>query len=242
LRLHNAAAVHPSEPISPELVLVCPELREHALANEREFPAPQPYRPRPARARPPNRPERTPPRRRAGRRLVFAAAAVFVIAALAVAPGFTGGERPTLEPSPPQRVAGTHRQASVPVTRHRHPGRNRSKPHTTTAGTGHPAPPVKSGSRDHSKVPRATALELAVEAERNVLQSPRFFFDQGGAAAALIDPATKLFRANTRVTCSVTQRRRNGSWDRLCSVHRGPVSIRVRYVPTGRSSFRLATP
>jgi hypothetical protein len=89
-------------------------------------------------------------------------------------------------------------------------------------------------------MPRRTALKLAREAERNVLQSPRFFLDHGGAAAALIDPATKLFRPNTTVTCSVTQRRRNGSWERICRVRRGRVSIRVRYVPTGRSSFRLA--
>jgi hypothetical protein len=32
-----AASVDPSEPISPELVLVCPELRQLALANAREF-------------------------------------------------------------------------------------------------------------------------------------------------------------------------------------------------------------
>lgn len=89
-------------------------------------------------------------------------------------------------------------------------------------------------------MPRRTALKLAVEAERNVLQSPGFFHDQGGAAAALIDPGTKLFRANTTVTCSVTQHRRNGSWERVCSVRQGRVSIRVRYVPTGRRSFRLA--
>ena len=229
-----------SEPISPELVLVCPELRELALANEREFPAPQPFRPRPPRARAPGRPERTPPRRRAGRRLVFAAAAVFVVAALAVAPGFTGGERPTLEPSrPSQRAAEPNRQARVPVTQR--PRRTGSTPRARTAGASHPAPPAKRRSRARSNVFRRTALKLAIEAERNVLQSPRFFLDHGGAAAkALIDPATKLFRPNTTVTCSVTQRRRNGSWERMCRVRRGRVSIRVRYVPTGRSSFRLA--
>jgi hypothetical protein len=208
----------PSEPISPELVLVCPELRELALANAREFPAPQPFRP-PPRARAPDRPERTATRRKAARRLVFAAAAVSVVAALAVAPGFTGGERPTLEPSRPQRAAPPNREASVPVTQPA--GRSRSKPRT---------------------LPRRAALELAREAERNVLRSPRFFLARGGAAAALVDPATKLFRANTTIGCTVTQRRRNGSWERMCRVRRGGVSIRVRYVPTGRSSFRLAVP
>jgi hypothetical protein len=89
-------------------------------------------------------------------------------------------------------------------------------------------------------MPRRTALEL--EAERNVLRSPRFFLEQGGAAAALVDPATKLFRPNITITCAVTQHRRNGSWERLCRVRRGRVSIRVRYVPTGQSSFRLAAP
>ena len=90
-------------------------------------------------------------------------------------------------------------------------------------------------------MPRRTALKLSREAERNVLRAPRFFLEHGGMAAALVDPATKLFRANTTIRCSVTQRRRNGSWERLCRVRRGGVSIRVRYVPTGRSSFRLAT-
>jgi hypothetical protein len=210
-----AAALDPSEPISPELVLVCPELRELALANEREFPAPQPFRPQSARARAPERPQRTPTRRKAAPRLIFAAAAVFVVAVLAVAPGFTGGERPTLEPSQPQRASAPNRAAPAPVTQR---------------------------SRRRSVVPRRTALRLARETERNVLRSPRFFLERGGAAAFLVDPATKLFRPNTTISCSVTQRRRNGSWERLCSVRRGRVSIRVRYVPTGRSSFRLAAP
>jgi hypothetical protein len=90
-------------------------------------------------------------------------------------------------------------------------------------------------------VSRRTAVGLALAAERNVLRSPGFFLDHGGAAAALIDPATKVFRANTTVTCSVTERRRHGSWERICRVRRGRVSIHVRYVPRGRSSFRLAT-
>jgi hypothetical protein len=225
----------PSEPISPELVLVCPELRELALANERRFPAPQPFRPRPARVRAPVRPERGPTRRRAARRLVFAAAVVGVVAALAVAPGFTGGERPTLEPSRPQHAAAPNRAATAPVTRR--PGRDRSKARTETA-----APPAKQRSPHRSVVPRRTAIKLALEAERNVLQSPRFFLEHGGATAAFVDPATKLFRVNTTITCAVTQRRRNGSLERLCSVRRGRVSIRVRYVPTGRNSFRLAAP
>jgi hypothetical protein len=146
---------------------------------------------------------------------------VAVLAALAVAPGFTGGERPTLEPSPPQRAAA--------------PNRSKPKPRTATAAT-----PAKQSSRHRSLVPRRTALRLAREAERNVLRSPRFFLERGGAAATLVDPATKLFRANTTITCAVTQRRHDGSWERICNVRRGRVSIRVRYVPTGRSSFRLA--
>jgi hypothetical protein len=40
----------------------------------------------------------------------------------------------------------------------------------------------------------------------------------------------------------VTQRRRHGSWERMCRVRRGRVSIRVWYVRTGRSTFRLAAP
>ena len=231
-----ATAVDPSEPISPELVLVCPELREFALANAREFPAPQPYRPPPRRARTPDRPERSPTRRKAGRKLVFAAAVV--VTAIAVAPAFTGGDRPQLEPSRPQRAAGPNRAASVPVTQR--PGRNRSKPRAANVN-GAPPPPAKQRSRERSTVPRRTALKLSREAERNVLRAPRFFLEHGGMAAALVDPATKLFRANTTIRCSVTQRRRNGSWERLCRVRRGGVSIRVRYVPTGRSSFRLAT-
>lgn len=101
---------------------------------------------------------------------------------------------------------------------------------------------AKQTKRDRAKAPRRTAFKLELETEQNVLRSPHFFLDHGGAAAAaLIDPATKLFRANTTVTCSVTQQRRNGSWERLCRVRRGRVSIRVRYVPTGRGSFRLTT-
>jgi hypothetical protein len=161
-------------------------------------------------------------RRRAAGRLVFAAAVVFVVAALAVAPGFTGGERPTLEPSRPRRAAAPDREATIPETQR--PGRNRPQPR----------------SRQRSLVPHRTAL--ALEAERNVLRSPRFFLDQGGAVATLVDPATRIFRANTTINCSVTQRRRNGSWERICTVRRGRVSIRVRYVPTGPSSFRLAVP
>jgi hypothetical protein len=237
-----AAAVDPSEPISPELVLVCPELRELALANAREFPAPQPFRPPPVRARAPDRPERTPTRRKAGRKLVFAAAVV--VTAIAVAPAFTGGDRPQLEPGRPQRAAGPQRQPNVPVRQR--PGRSRSKPSAATAGgkssgSTAPAAPAKQRSRDRSRVPRRAALELSREAERNVLRSPRFFLERGGAAAALVDPATKLFRANTTIRCTVIPRRRNGSWERMCRVRRGGVSIRVRYVPTGRSSFRLAT-
>jgi hypothetical protein len=221
-----AAAVDPSEPISPELVLVCPELRELALANAREFPAPQPYRPPPARAR-------APTRRKSGRKLVLAAAVV--VTALAVAPAFTGGDRPQLAPSRPQRAAGPHRVAGVSVTQH--PGRSRSKPRAATA-----APRSKQPSRGRPTVPRRIALELSREAERNVLRSPRFFLEHGGEAAALVDPATKLFRANTTIRCTVTQRRRNGSWERMCRVRDGVVSIRVRYIPTGRSTFRLAVP
>jgi hypothetical protein len=159
--------------------------------------------------------------------------AVSVVAALAVAPGFTGGERPTLEPSPPQRAAAPHREAIPPVAQR--PGRNRSKPRTETVAT-----PGKHPNPHRSVVPGRPALER--EAEQNVLQSPRLFLEQGGAAAALVDPATKLFRANTTITCAMTQRRRNGSWERMCRVRRGRVSVRIRYVPTGRSSFQLAAP
>jgi hypothetical protein len=165
------------EPISPELVLVSPELRELALASAPPFPAPRPKRPS--------------RRRRAVRRLVFAAAVVFVLAALAVAPGFTGGERPQLEPSRPRP---------------------------------------------------AVALERGLEAERDVLRSPRFFLQLGRAGTAFVDPATKLFRAGTTITCALTERRHNGSWERVCRASRGRASIRIRYVQTGRSSFRLATP
>jgi hypothetical protein len=228
-----AAAVDPSEPISPELVLVCPELRELALANARAFPAPQPYRPPPRRARAPDRPERRPRRRKSGRKLVFAAAVV--VTALAVAPAFTGGDRPQPAPSRPQRADGPHRVAGVSVTQH--PGRSRSKPRVATT-----AAKSKQPRRARSTVPRRIALELSREAERNVLRSPRFFLEYGGAAAALVDPATRLFRADTTIRCSLTRRRRSGSWERMCRVRSGDVSIRVRYVPTGRSSFRLAIP
>jgi hypothetical protein len=160
---------------------------------------------------------------------------VSVIAALAVAPGFTGGERPTLEPSRPQPAAAPNRAATVQAPQR--PGRTRSKPRTERAAT-----PAKQRSPHRSVVPRRTAIKLALEAERNVLQSPRFFLEHGRATAAFVDPATKLFRVNTSIACAVTQRRRNGSWERICAVRRGRVSIRVRYIPTGRSSFRLATP
>jgi hypothetical protein len=85
-------------------------------------------------------------------------------------------------------------------------------------------------------VPRKAALGL--EAERNVLRSPRFFLELGRAGAAFVDPATKLFRADTTITCAVN----NGSRERVCEVRRGRSSLRVRYVRTGQSSFRLAAP
>jgi hypothetical protein len=231
-----AAAKDLSEPISPELVLVCPELREFALANAREFPAPQPFRPPPIGARAPDRPERTPKRRKSGRKPVFAAAVV--VTAIAVGPAFTAGDRPQLERSRPQRAAGPDRVAGVSVTQR--PERNLSKPRTANVKDA-PARRAKRRSRDRPRVSRRVVLELERKAERNVLRSPRFFLARGGAAAALVDRATKLFRANTTSRCTVTKRRRNGSWEGMCRVRRGSVSIRVRYVATGRSSFRLAS-
>jgi hypothetical protein len=223
-----------SEPISPELVLVCPELRELAFERAREFPAPRPFAAPPTRVRAPDRAPRTSTRGRTAWRLVFAAAAVGLLAALAVAPGFTGGERPTLEPSPPRRAAAPNREATPPVTQRA--GRKRPKPRTQTTAT-----PAKQPGRHRSPLSSRIALELARKAERDVLRSPRFFLAQDGAAATLVDPATKLFRPNTTISCSVS-RRRNGFWERICRVSRGRVLVRVRYIPTGRSSYRLAVP
>jgi hypothetical protein len=236
-------ALDPSEPISPELVLVCPELRDLALARAREFPAPQPFRPPRARASVPDSPERAPIRRRAGGTLLIAAAAVFVLAALAVASGFTGGEGPQLAPNRPQRAAGPNREPRLPVPQR--PARNHPKPRAPTTGirsngSADAPPPAKQRGRARVVMPRQTALKLALEAERNVLRSPQFFLELGGEGASFVDPATKFFRPNTTISCSVTRRRRNDSWERVCTLRRGRVSLRVRYIPAGRSSFRLA--
>jgi hypothetical protein len=236
----------PAEPVSPELVLVSPELREAALARLREFPsaARTPVEERLWRYQE-LRPSSARPARR-GRRVAVVATAIAgaVVAAAALGQAIAGdgprqserspsapregGTAPTPAPVPPPVRAPTRRagdraktpgETKRPSAKPRHEGRERGR-----AG-------VAAGS---------SPLHSRVQAERNVLQSPRFFLTSGRRAAVVVDAATGIFRTNTRVSCAASPPAAAQAHVFVCSVRHGKTRLRVRYTATGKKSFRLA--
>jgi hypothetical protein len=166
-------------------------------------------------------------RRRRRVKLAVAAAALIIATIIAAAPA--------LRSQGLTFVKSERRQSTAAPTDHR---RTQARASATRKGsarsssspTSQPSPPAKAGSS-----PSTSRLEL--EAERNVLKSPEFFLERGGSGAALVDPATKLFHVNTTIKCAATA---PGVRVLVCRVHRGRISVRLRYIVTGRKSFRLA--
>jgi hypothetical protein len=279
------ADIDPSEPISPELVLVSPELRELALACARTFPTAQsvrtqptpPLGPEPLRVAPaaplahslptlpaPAEPE---PREvaptswtaqqlptmpaplreplpgdevvaRSNRRIkiALAAAALIIVTIIAAGPGLTR-QRPTLVQSERrQSTAGltTHPQRERRTKARASATRKRSA-RSSPSPTSRASPPAGRVSTAPRPGPGTSRLER--QAERNVLKSPGFFLEHAGSGAALVDPATKLFHVNTTIKCSATA---PGQRVLVCRARRGRISVRLRYIVTGRKSFRLA--
>jgi hypothetical protein len=252
--------IDPSEPISPELVLVSPELREFALASARTFPTAQSVRtqstlppgPEPLDVAPaaplahslrtlpaPPEPERRDvvvARRNRRAKLAVAAAALIIVTIIAAAPG--------LRSQVPTFVQSGRRQSTAGLTDHRQRERRtkarisatrKRSARSSPSPTSRPSPPAKRGSPAPRSRPGTFRLER--KAERNVLKSPGFFLEHGGSGAALVDPATKLFHVNTTIKCSATA---PGKRVLVCRVRRGRISVRLRYIVTGRKSFRLA--
>jgi hypothetical protein len=222
-----ASAIDPGETISPELVLVSPDLREFALANAPTFPTAKPFRTPAAQAREPDRPEQPPMRSGSGRKFVVGATAIVVVAVIAVASILKGGGQGQRESHPLRQEAarptGARPEAGVAE-------RTQARSHGNIA----PSSSTKRRGRD-----AAAAGRLKIEAERNVLRSPRFFLENGGAGS-IVDQATGVFRANTTARCSRAVQRHKGASTLLCRIRRGRVVIRFRYIALGRKSFRLA--
>jgi hypothetical protein len=260
------ADIDPSEPISPELVLVSPELREFALARARTFPTAQSVRtqptpppgpePRevhtaptadrlrtlPAPLREPKRGDVVVARRNRRIKLAVAAAALIMVTILASAPGLTSQGPTFVQSEPRQSTAGLtnhgHRERTAKArasTTQKRSARSSGAARSSASPTTRPSPSGKLGSP--AAPPRPGASRLEPEAERNVLKSPGFFLEHGGIGAALVDPATKLFRVNTTIKCSATA---PGHGLLVCRVRRGRISVRLRYIATGGKSFRLA--
>jgi hypothetical protein len=245
--------------MSPELVLVSPELRDFAVARARTFPtaqsirtrptpppAPEPLavataapmahslRTQPAPMREPDRSDVVVSRRNRRVKLAVAAAALMVATIIAAAPELRS-QGPTFVKS--ERRQGTagrtdHRQRERRTKARASATRKRSA-RSSALPASRPSPPAKGGSTTPS---RGTS-RLKLEAERNVLKSPGFFLEHGGSGAALVDPATKLFHVNTTIKCDAAT---PGLRVLVCRVRRGRISVRLRYIVTGRKSFRLA--
>jgi hypothetical protein len=166
--------VDPAEPITPELVLVSPELRERAIASARQFPkAVQDT----AGVRPEEPHARLAKRR--SRVFVLAAAAVILVTGASVAFLSTRRVEPSLE-----RVT-------------RDGGGIAAQPNPTTT-----APRQAQPAGVTTETARPTTQRPARRAERDVLNSPQFVLRFGVAGRRFVDPATRLFRAQVSIRCS----------------------------------------
>lgn len=238
-------ALDPAEPISPEFVLVSPELREPALARARQFPTavPRAATPQPGVARA----EAVAPATRPGRGRAFVlgatAGAAVTLAAIVLLP--TTRDAPSLvqlprdgggvqTPAPATTSTGT----TVRSARER-PRRARATTSTTSNVVGKASRPATAQpKRKPTATAPPTARRLARRAERNVLNSPRFFIQLGSRGRRFVDPATRLFRSGVSVRCT-----RLPDATRLsCIVRRGNASLAVLYLRTSTHSFRLIQP
>lgn len=249
-------ALDPAEPISPEFVLVSPELREPALARARQFPTavPRAATPQPGVARA----EAVAPATRPGRGRAFVlgatAGAAVTLAAIVLLP--TTRDAPSLvqlprdgggvqTPAPATTSTGTTvrsarerpRRARVAVASR--PRRARAATSTTSNVVGKASRPATAQpKRKPTATAPPTARRLARRAERNVLNSPRFFIQLGSRGRRFVDPATRLFRSGVSVRCT-----RLPDATRLsCIVRRGNASLAVLYLRTSTHSFRLIQP
>ena len=233
-----ASAIDPGETISPELVLVSPDLREFALANAPTFPTAKPFRTPAPQAREPHRPEKQAIRSGPGRKFVVGATAIIVVTVIAVASILKGEGQGQRESSPLRREAArttdAHPEAGVTASRRRATRRSEARAGRTQARSHGNIAPSSSTKRRGREA--AAAGRLKIEAERNVLRSPRFFLENGGAGS-IVDRATGVFRANTTVRCSRAVQQASTL---LCRIRRGRVVLRFRYIALGRKSFRLA--
>jgi hypothetical protein len=82
------------------------------------------------------------------------------------------------------------------------------------------------------------ALQTEIEAERNVLRSPRVVLAKA-AGARFVDRATKVFLPNTRVVCSSRPPRRKRAHIFVCTMSHEGFAVHFDYIATGRHLFRL---
>jgi len=207
-------SLDPTEPISPEAVLVSPELRELALARARQFPTAVP---RAATGQPAVVAQvesvATATRPRRIRALLLAAAgAAVTLAAAALLPAAQDATR--FVPLPRD---GGDAETSAQAT----------KSTGTTAAVRFAGEPPR---RAHAATSTATSMT-----ERDVLNSPRFFIGLGARGRHFVDPATRLFRSRVSVRCTPHPDATHLS----CVVRRGNASLTVAYLRTSAHSFRL---
>jgi hypothetical protein len=238
----DGPAVDPREPISPELVLVSPELRELAFARLDESPpAPRtprvgPRSPAPAMYAP------APAVQRLGRWVATAAAVVVgaLVTAAALTPTIAGDApvEPTVSTLRRSSDASPPPVAPTPTTQ-----RGVTRPPARAGATHGTGPQTTAMPRPGSHAPIAAQqpgpTHSSIEAERNVLRSPAFFRASGRRSATVIDSVTGVFRTNTTVACVAGPPSRKRAHVFLCVVRHGSVTVRVRYIATGRKSFRL---
>lgn len=237
----------PAEPITPELVLVSPELRKRALAHARPFPEVVQDAAR-FRTEEPAAPAARPPRSRI---FMLAAAAVIVAIGATVALLATRRVGPSLERLTrdgggvaTQHTAGAATPAPnttsiepIRTTRRRRPPTrvvdraSQPKPTTTAPRQAQPAGVA-------TETARPATRRLARRAERDVLNSPQFFLRLGIAGRRFVDPATRLFRAQVSIRCSQPL----GATHLSCIVRRGNASLVVLYFRRSAHAFRLARP
>jgi hypothetical protein len=234
-------SLDPTEPISPEAVLVSPELREPALARARQFPTGVPR----AASRQPavTRVEAVAPATRPRRvrvLLLAAAGAAVTLAAAALLQAARDATR--LVPLPRDgRGVGTSPPATTSPGTTVRPRFTGKRPRHARAATptatsvGKLSPPATAQPKHE---PTSAGPRMTVRAERNVLDSPRFFIRLGARGRRFVDPATRLFRSRVSVRCTP----RPDATRLSCVVRRGGASLTFAYQRTSAHSFRLVQP
>jgi hypothetical protein len=172
---------------------------------------------------------------RVGRWIAAAAAVVVaaVVTAAALTPAIAGDAQTA---SAPRRSSEASPRPLVPApttepSTTRPPARAGAKQQATPKPRPASQPPVAA--------PQPGPTHSITVAERNVLRSPAFFRASGGRNAAVIDSVTGVFRTNTTVVCAAGPPPRRRAHVFRCVVRHGSVTVRVRYIATGRESFRL---